>query len=236
MPIFKTVKPQKVSDQVFEQIRDLIFRGQLKPGEQLPPERELVRTLGISRPPIREAINRLVARGLVEHRQGQGTFVRAPSSAPDNPLKAVLDGQEASLMDLLEVRLGLECNAAVMAARRATEEDITPLKESVQRMVSLIKAGDYDFNEDTYFHIGIAYATKNTVQMHIMKNLYDLIRYGIKESLAHLYEDPANMETICTQHEAILDAICRHDPQAAFEAMHRHITFVIDFFTRRTAA
>ena len=78
--LIKPIKPQRVSDQVFEQIRDLVFRGQLKPGEQLMPERDLAQALGVSRPTVREAIHKLVAMGLLEHRQGQGTFVRSAAA------------------------------------------------------------------------------------------------------------------------------------------------------------
>ena len=75
--LLKPIKVKRVSDQAYEQIRDLIFRGQLKPGEQIMPERELAQALGVSRPTVREAIKQLVTMGLLEHRQGQGTFVRS---------------------------------------------------------------------------------------------------------------------------------------------------------------
>lgn len=123
--IFEVVRPKKVSDQVLEQLRDLILRSQLKPSQQLLPERELALSMDVSRPTVRASINKLVDRGLLEHRQGQSTFVRQPKSTQDtNPLKTLLDGYEATLTELFEVRLGLERNATALAARRATEEDI----------------------------------------------------------------------------------------------------------------
>ena len=79
------IKPKRISDLVFEQLRDLIFKGRIKPGEQLMIERELAENLGVSRPTVREAINKLVALRLIEHRQGQGTFVVSPA-AEKNPL------------------------------------------------------------------------------------------------------------------------------------------------------
>ncbi len=133
--MLKPIKPKRMSDQVFEQLKDLIFRGHLKPGERLMTERELAENLSVSRPTVREAINKLVAMHLLEHRQGQGTFVNPPTAGADkNPLAAVLNGQDAGLMDLLEVRLGLECNAVALAARRATEEDVRELEKCVREM------------------------------------------------------------------------------------------------------
>ncbi len=85
--LLKPIKVKRVSDQAYEQIRDLIFRGQLKPGEQIMPERDLAQALGVSRPTVREAIKQLVTMGLLEHRQGQGTYVRSISDQRElNPL------------------------------------------------------------------------------------------------------------------------------------------------------
>jgi len=235
--VFKPIKPKRVSDQVFEQLRDLIFRGQLKPGQKLLPERELARSLGVSRPTVREAINKLVDRGLVEHRQGQGTFVCSPDpTQAANPLKAVMDGHEASLLELLEVRLGLECNAAELAARRASAEDIALMEKSLIEMRRQVERGELGFEEDVHFHMRIAYATRNPVHIHIMKNFYDLLHYGIRENLAHLYEDIANIYAVLEQHSAVLEAIRAHDPTRAFRAMREHIGFVISFFAGRQPA
>ena len=126
------VKPKRISDLVFEQLRDLIFKGRIKPGDQLMTERELAESLGVSRPTVREAINRLVIFRLLDRRQGQGTFVVSP--AEEKNRLGVPHDQEVSLPDLLEVRLGLECNAVMMAARRATEEDIRDMEKSLREM------------------------------------------------------------------------------------------------------
>jgi len=232
--MLKPIRPKRISDQVYEQLRDLIFKGHFKPGEQLLTERELALTLGVSRPTVREALNKLATMGLLEHKQGQGTFVNSPSSSPDkNPIAAMVNGQDISLAELLEVRLGIECNAATLAARRATEEDVRELWTRIDEMKTEIKAGGLGSDADVSFHMAIAYATKNVVQVLIMKSFYDLLFYGIKENLLHLYSQPSNLEMILQQHTDIVEAIQRHDPDAAFEAMKRHITFVLDFVQER---
>jgi GntR family transcriptional regulator, transcriptional repressor for pyruvate dehydrogenase complex len=232
--MLKRIKPKRMSDQVFEQLKDLIFRGHLKPGERLMTERELAQTLGVSRPTVREAINKLVAMHLVEHRQGQGTFVNPPTAGADkNPLAAVLNGHEAGLMDLLEVRLGLECNAVALAARRATEGDIHEIEKSVEEMAVAVREKSPGSDADITFHMAIAYATKNIVQIHIMKSLYDLLYYGIQENLQYLYTEPINLDKVLQQHTDILNAIRQRDPDEAYAAMKRHITSVQDYFKER---
>ncbi len=235
--LLKPIKPKRISDQVFEQLRDLIFRGYLKAGERLMTERELAVSLGVSRPTVREAINKLVAMRLLEHRQGQGTFVKSPGAKSDrNLFAALMDNQEASLQDLLEVRLGLECNAVALAARRATDEDIQELELRLSQMRREIEEGGLGNDADVSFHMAIAYASKNTVQIHIMKSLYDLLFFGIKEYLIHLYEDPGNLKQVLEQHGMIVENIKNRDSEAAFDAMKKHIDFVLDFLKRTSPA
>jgi GntR family transcriptional repressor for pyruvate dehydrogenase complex len=227
--VLKPIKAKRISDQVFDQLRDLILRGQLKPGEQLMTERELAATMDVSRTSVREAINKLVAMGLLEQKQGQGTFARSPETRERNPLAAAMETQGASLQGLLEVRLGLECNAASMAAQRAAESDIHFMKESLEEMRIEVASGRLGTEADVSFHMAIAYATKNPVQVYIMRNFYDFLFYGIKENLRHLYEDSERIDAILSQHTAIFTAIRDHDPQRAFNAMRSHIGFVLDF-------
>jgi GntR family transcriptional repressor for pyruvate dehydrogenase complex len=233
MNIFREIRPKKISDHVFEQIQDLIFRGQLRPGEKLPPERELAETLNVSRNSVREAINKLVDRNLIENRQGMGTFVRLPKpDQSDNPLRTVL-GNDISVQELLEFRLGLECNAAVLAARKATSEDIVYLDGVMEEMTQLVAEGNMGHEADVRFHMGIAYATKNRVQIHMMKSFYDLLYYGIERSHVHLYEERSNLDTILDQHTRILQAIRNHDTQLAYDIMRDHIKFVMEFLAGR---
>jgi GntR family transcriptional repressor for pyruvate dehydrogenase complex len=228
---YRSINPKKAGDLVFEQLRDLIYIGRLKPGERLPAERSLAETMGVSRPTIREAVSRLASQGLLTQRQGQGTFVSSVAGEKDrNPLSVLLGGEAGASLHLLEVRLGLECNAAVLAARRATEEDLALLEESLEAIRALTDAGQTAYREDVYFHMRIAFASKNPVQINLMKHFYDLLLLGIRDNLEHLYRNPNNRQLIRAQHEGILTAIKGRDTQAAFDAMRRHIGFVMDSY------
>ena len=230
----KPIKPKRISDQVFDQLRELIFRGELKPGQQLMPERELAEVLGVSRTSIRDAINKLVVIGLVEQKQGQGTFVRSTESDDKNPVAVAVETQNASIMDLLEVRMGLECNAAAMAARKATDKDIRFLRKSIDEMKEEVSSGRLGTSADVSFHMAISYATKNPLQVYLMKNFFDFLFVGIKENLSHLYKEPKNIEEILRQHNAIFEAIRNHDAESAYLLMRKHIIFVMDYFRSRS--
>jgi GntR family transcriptional repressor for pyruvate dehydrogenase complex len=118
----KPINPKRISDQVFDQLRELIFRGDYQPGQKIMTERELAKRLNVSRNSVREAINKLVTLRFLEQRQGQGTFVRSMDEAVKIPLATVMETQDASLIDLLEMRMGIECTAASLAAQRANAD------------------------------------------------------------------------------------------------------------------
>jgi len=229
-PKLKPIRPKRISDQVFDQLRELIFRGEFKTGEKILTERELAEAFSVSRTSVRGAINKLVVMGLLEQKQGQGTFVRLPASKEKNILANIVESQDASLTDLLEVRMGLECNAAAMAATRAVEKDFQFMQKSIEEMQKEVASGRLGTEADVSFHMAISYATKNPLQVYIMKNFYDFLFTGIKVNREGLYQIPSNIDSILSQHTAIYHAIRDKNPEAAYRAMKRHIDFVYGFF------
>jgi GntR family transcriptional repressor for pyruvate dehydrogenase complex len=232
MTLFKPVLQKKISDRVFEQLKELIFRGNLKPGDKLMPEREMADSMNVSRTTIRTAINRLVTMRLVEHKQGKGTFVAIPDPKRGNPFAAAMTTQDANIFDLVEVRMGLECNAAELAAKRADASDISALKHEFSEMEKEVLAGRLGTEADTAFHMAIAFATKNPLHIQVMKTFYDYLFHGIMENLQSLYEDQKNIHPILNQHKKIMQAIISRDPEAAFKAMQTHIEFIKTFYTQ----
>ncbi len=230
----KPIKPKRISDQVFDQLRDLIFRGKIKPGERLMPEREMAEAMNVSRATIRTAVQRLADMGLITQRQGQGTFVRSHDDNLQNPLAKAIEAQGISLETLLEVRLGLECNAAALAARRADENDISALTLSFKEMEKEQAYGRLGSQADSTFHMAIAYASKNPLHIMIMRDFYDYLFHGIRENLESLYQERENIHIILKQHEKILSAIQKREPEAAFNAMKDHIQFVVNFYNTRS--
>jgi GntR family transcriptional repressor for pyruvate dehydrogenase complex len=126
--------------------------------------------------------------------------------------------------------MGLECNAAAMAATRAVEKDLQFMEKSIEEMQKEVASGRLGTEADASFHMAIAYATNNPLQIFIMKNFYDFLFTGIKVNLEGLYVVPGNIDIILEQHRAIYQAIRDHNPEAALRAMKQHIDFVYNFF------
>jgi GntR family transcriptional repressor for pyruvate dehydrogenase complex len=223
----KPIKPKRIADQVFEQLYEMIFRGEFKPGEKIMTERELSEAFQVSRTSVRDAINKLVVMGMLEQRQGQGTFVCRPGGKTHSFMAKVMSSQNAGLQDLLEVRMGLECNAAALAAQRAGDGDIEFLEKSLAEIEKQVNEGRLGSSADTQFHMAIAYATHNPLQVYLMKQFYDFLAYGIKENLFTLYGESRKFETIQKQHAQIVSGIKARDPMRAYLATKQHIEYVI---------
>jgi GntR family transcriptional repressor for pyruvate dehydrogenase complex len=231
--MLKPIKSVKISDKVYEQLRDMIFRGELRAGQKLMSERDMAQTLNVGRPTVREAIQKLIEQGLIESRRGVGTFVRDEETRKNNkPLLQLLNGQGFTIVELLEVRLALESNSAVLAARRATEEDIRIIEQSLNR---LLDARDLERNLDNElsFHMNIAYATKNIVQVHLMKSFYDVLYYGMNLAFPTLIKDEKLDEMTFDQHITIFNAIRNRNPELAGKTMEKHISTMLEICVKK---
>ncbi|MGO8952159.1 MAG: FCD domain-containing protein [Rhodomicrobium sp.] len=232
--LFEAVTPParlKLSDSIISQIETLILDGALKPGNQLPPEREFAETLGVSRPSLREALLKLEARGLVTTRRGGGYAV-ADVTAPTltDPLVHLLQRHPPAAFDILELRHGLEGVATYLAAQRANEAD---RKEITRRYAALVKAdkGEGDdlkgADADLEFHLSVADASHNVALMHVMRGLMNLIRTStllFRRRIYHLHD--GGMSVLNDQHRAIYQAVMDGNAQAAREAVNLHLSFI----------
>jgi len=221
--MFKSIKRSRLSDEVATQIKNLISEGILKPGDRLPPERELIKQFGVSRPSLREALNSLVTMGFLEIKQSKRTFVKSVASERmEDPLSFLIKTDTQKIFDLIEVRKAMEAWGAMQAAQRATEEDIKRLESIIEEMEKAIEEGrDWD-KEDADFHLAIAQATHNMVQIHIMSTIYDLLR----ESAAKLFTDKTKIKKLLQQHSRIVSAIKNHSGEKARERALEHLDYV----------
>jgi GntR family transcriptional repressor for pyruvate dehydrogenase complex len=221
--MFKSVKHIRVSDEIVNQIKSLISQGRLKPGDQLPPERELVKQFGVSRPSLREGLNSLVAMGFLEVKQAKRTFVKSVTSERmQDPLSLLIKTDTQKIFDLIEVRMAIEAWGAFHAARRATEEDIKQLETVIEEMKLAFEEGRSLEKEDADFHLAMAQATHNTIQTHIMSTIYDLLR----ESVAKVFTDRGKVKKLLHQHYRIFRAIKSHSPDKARERTIEHLNYV----------
>jgi GntR family transcriptional regulator, transcriptional repressor for pyruvate dehydrogenase complex len=217
---FAPVKRTKVYAEVASQISRLIEAGRFKPGDRLPPERDLAEMFGVSRTSVRDAIRVLEMRGLVEPRHGEGTIVKhVPIDAIVSPLADVLVSSKNLTADLFDMRKMLEPPIARAAAFRATDDDVRALEQIVDHQARRVAAGQVAIEDDTAFHYRIATAAKNQVVLRTMDVLMDLL----SDSRVRSLQAPGRAEKSLEGHRRILDAIRRRDPEAAAVRMRRHI-------------
>ncbi len=220
--MFKPIKHTKISDEIVNQIKSLIAQGILKPGDRLPPERELVKELSVSRPSLREALNSLIAMGFLEVK-GKRTFVKSIASGSiQEPISLMLKADAQKIFDLIEVRKAIETWAAFHAAQKATEEDIKQLENILHKMKRAYQEGKRWEKEDADFHLGIAQSTHNPIQAHIMFSIHDLL----SDSVAKVFKDRNKVKKLIDQHDRIFNAIKNHSPERAKEKTLEHLNYV----------
>jgi GntR family transcriptional repressor for pyruvate dehydrogenase complex len=214
------VRRSRVYEEVAHRIRRLIADGHLRPGDKLPPERELASLLGVSRTSVRDAIRTLEVAGLLEPRQGEGTVVRELSHERlVAPLASALLTHRELLADLIAVRKMIEPAIAREAARRATPEELAALEAILARQAARIEAGGLAIEEDSAFHDAIARAARNQVVLKVIDVLMDLLREGRERSL----QVRGRPQRSLRGHRQILEALRRRDPEAAERAMLAHL-------------
>ena len=220
---FEAVPRTKLYQKVVKQVQDIIRDGLLRPGDMLPPERELAERLQVSRGSLREAILALESMGLVEPRHGEGTIVRDLSAAPlVNQLSVMLVQKRALVGELLEFRLMVEPTLAARAAANATEEEIVHLEEILSRQKAKVDRGELAIEEDSKFHYAIAQAARNSVVLKVLDVFMDYLRESRELSL----QVEGRPQRSLNSHRRILNAIARKNPAAAEKAMRRHITAI----------
>lgn len=227
---FKPIDSVRAStyEKVVDRIKEMIFQGQLKPGDQLPPERDLALLLGVSRTSLREALKILAASGLVSIRHGQGVFIA------DRDLEGYMQQfakrmflTEDTVEDLFQVRKILESKAASWAAERATPDDIRELQEVVARgreanRPRSSRGWPILAEHDARFHHVLAHAAGNQVLLRLLENLMDLLT----DARAHSLSIPGRSETSVEEHARIVEKIAIHDAAAAEQSMLQHLESV----------
>ncbi|MBW2584385.1 MAG: FadR family transcriptional regulator [Deltaproteobacteria bacterium] len=204
------------------QIKSLIKEGDLKPGDALPPERELVKVFNVSRASLREALNSLAGMGFLEMSQKHRTIVKSLASGRmTEPLHLLIKDDIKTVFELLEVRKAIETWNAYHAAKRAKDDDIARLEKSLDLMRTKIEQRISVVEDDADFHLAMAEATHNKIQTHLMFSIYDLL----KESLGGYYES-IRMQDIYDQHCKVVEAIKKRDPDLASRRMQEHLDYV----------
>ncbi len=219
-------RPRTLALELVERFSDRIRAGELQAGDKLPTEAAVMAEFEVSRTVVREAISKLQAAGLVETRHGIGTFVLGPG---DGPSFKITPEQFSTLQDViavLELRIGLETEAAGLAALRRTDANLSALRGALDAVIAAVEAGQDSVAADFQFHLEIARATQNTHFAELMATLGAQIipRARLELAAEMSAERQAYMRRVNQEHENILDAIAGQDAESARAAMRTHLS------------
>lgn len=219
MPI-QSIEPRRLYRQIADQIRTLVRSGEFPAGSRLPPERDLARQLGVSRPSVREALIALEVEGLVDVRIGSGIYVLNGSRAGSGAGEI----QAASgPFELLRARWVIEGECAALAAKSAKKSHIAAIEEAFDAMQEEHRAGKPPLAADRVFHLRIAEATGNGALVAVVKMLWEERMGPLFARLEHHYDSPSQWTHAIAEHRAVLEAIGRRDMPGARAAMQRHL-------------
>lgn len=221
---FKKIKRSTVADTIVEQIKQMILEEKLLPGERLPSERELADMLGVSRPPVREALKALATLKIVDIRVGEGTFL---NNGKD---KLMLDffqlknlQMKFAVSELIEARLFLEMEIVDLAAQRRDEQDLERIEESFNNTLNYEDNPEAFLNADFEFHLAIAEAAKNAYLSEMLDTTRDLLLEYNKTVIAR----PNQMVRAIDSHRNIFMAIKEKNAKKAKQEMKRHIEMLM---------
>jgi len=217
-PGFETIARSKVYQAVAQQLERHIMQH-LKPGDLLPPERQLCEMLGVSRGSVRDAIRSLELKGLLEPRQGIGTVVCRTAATTAGSLAEALRSKRKLVLELIDVRKIIEPALAARAAARATEQEIAELQDILARQDVKVQRGELAVEEDSEFHYTIALACNNSAVVKAVDVLMDLLR----DTREHSLQGKGRQESSLAGHRRIFSALKRRDSAAAEVAMRRHL-------------
>lgn len=234
----RVARPVNLPAVVATELRKQIERGELAPGAQIPGHRDLAQRFGISLGSVREGISMLVSEGLLETRAGRGTFVANRRDAQRIPTDGrLLDRKEVE--ELIEAREALELQIVVMAAQRATAEQIATLRQVVERMEAGITNPAAYSEADVAFHIALAEAASNRVLLRAMLNIRSLLKREMELSAEVGARRHGDLRFSVESHKRVVEAIEAGDAEAAraelFDIMNRHHGFVLELYPAPTA-
>jgi len=220
----RAVRPQRLYEQIAEQIRGIIAGQDLKPGDRLPPERELAQRLEVSRPSVREAMIALETAGIIEVRTGDGTYVRrlVPEGQPTLPWATQSEAVPGTF-EQFQARKLVEPELTALAAEAATPEEIDALHDAVERAAALFARGEDAEVDDYLFHTLLAECSRNSVLAGLVRHLWDLRQHPMWKTARSRIVKPVHRQQVVKDRRAIVAALRRRDAEGARAAMRAYL-------------
>jgi DNA-binding FadR family transcriptional regulator len=226
------IEPRRLYRQIATILREWIDAGRFPVGSLLPPERDLAEQLGVSRTSVREALIALEVQGRVSVRVGVGVSVLAASEKTEVSGSVSAEAPPIGPLDLLDARLLIEAETAARAATNASGPEVQGLRGLVDQMLDEQREGSTRHVADRAFHLEIARIAGNAALLAVVTLLWNARRSPIQDRFESLFATPERFEATHRDHDRIVAAIADRDPEAAREAMRRHLVRVRDSLSR----
>ncbi|GAA2352345.1 FadR/GntR family transcriptional regulator [Streptomyces violaceusniger] len=219
-PTFIPARPVRAYESIVRQIEDAIYRGELRPGQRLPSEREMTAQFAVSRPTVREALRVLESSGLVRSRQGDATGgAKVQPFSPDNlrrSMTALVHLEQSDLADVVQFRMIIEGSTTYLAATEHTEEELARMLDAHKRLAASIARGHEAFSRaDVEFHQTIAEAAHSGLLRVCNEVARGVVANLIESKLSFTSDSEQLMRDSCARHERVLGAIVARDGETA---------------------
>lgn len=214
----KSLNRKTLSQQVIDELINLLMTGQLKPGDRIPSEFDLMEICNVSRPVIREALTSLEVLGIVKRKTRNGTFFSEKIGS--KPFSMMLALSVGDIPSLIETRVALELGLVTLAAEKITDEDLAKLKETIEEMKRLPTEDSSEVDKE--FHKIIALSAKNP----LFEGIIDPLQGFHEKILEQIPLEERNLQQTINYHTDIYNALEKRDPIEAYVCMYRHLDFV----------
>lgn len=218
-------RPRSLALGLVETMSARIREGQMRAGDKLPTEAAIMGEFGVSRTVVREALSKMQAAGMVETRHGVGTFVVGTGENANFRISPEQIATAREVIAVLELRIGLETEAAGLAAVRRTEANLAVMRQALDGFTKAIQENGDALAPDFTFHLEIARATQNVHFLELMNYLGTMIIPRARLNTAKVAGEPRPdyLQRVNAEHESIYSAISNRDPEAARAAMRTHL-------------
>ncbi|GAA0604719.1 L-lactate utilization/bacilysin biosynthesis transcriptional regulator LutR [Virgibacillus siamensis] len=223
----KPIKTRKIYEEVSDSFIEMLKSGELQPGDKLDSVEQLAKSFDVSRSAIREALSGLRAMGIVEMRQGEGTYIKEfDASKFSLPVATALIMKRDDIKELSEVRKILEVGAVELAAQNHLPHELEPIEKALMDMKGAKGRGDVGEKADLDFHLAIAKASHNDMLINLMSSVSDIMVESMRETRRLVLYSEEKSQQLYKEHEQIVAGIKSRNPDGAKDAMLNHLVGV----------
>jgi GntR family transcriptional regulator, transcriptional repressor for pyruvate dehydrogenase complex len=231
---YKKIKPKKIYEEIAEILHEMIRKGEVRPGEKLDSVQQLAENFQVGRSAVREALSALKAMGLIEMRQGEGTFVKEITSSDISfPLSTSILMNKKDIENLLELRKILETGTASAAALKRSPDHLLNMERALEEMKRAHGNEELGEQADLQFHFAVAEAAQNPMLLNLMQQVSSLMGETMKETRKlWLFSKQTTTEKLYDEHLAIYKAIAAQNPELSRLLMLEHLNNVEEILTK----